>query len=221
VGAQVKIGIAAHEKRIGMAYNLFHEVDADFINVDNGSLGCEGCHRRVWEQTAAIADDDEWIIVMEDDAVPVENFRQQAEQALAVTPAGTDVVSFYLGQMRPSAWQQFVRQAVAQADSSKACWITSDTALHAVALAIRNKHVVAQMLSRTAESTRPIDERITLWCRQFGHASAYTWPSLVDHRDEDPVIVRRADGAPRERGRVAWQVGRRDLWTARSVKLRP
>lgn len=214
------IGIVAHEKRMGMAYNLFHEVQADYIQVDNGTLGCEGCHRRVWRQTAELAADDEWIIVMEDDALPVDNFRQQAQQALDAVPDNVDVVSFYLGQMRPSHWQPFIRQAVAQADSSKACWITSDTTLHAVCVAIRNKDVVAQMLRQTAKYSRPADERISLWCRQFGHNTAYSWPSLVDHRDEDPVITRRQDGLPRERGRVAWQVGTRDRWTAKAVKLR-
>lgn len=217
----MKIGIVAHENRKAMALKLFGRVGADFIHVDNGNLGCDESHRLVWEQTAAMADDDEWIIVLEDDAVPVSNFRQQARWALASVPGDVEVVSFYLGQMRPTHWQPFIRQAVAQANSDNACWILSDTALHAVAIAIRSRDTASMMLRRTASYERPIDERITLWLRQFGHASAYSWPSLCDHADEDPVIEKRHDGAPRERGRVAWQVGSRDHWTARSVRLRP
>ena len=37
---------------------------------------------------------------------------------------------------------------------------------------------------------RPIDERITMWCRMFGHPVAYAWPSLLDHDDDLPRRTR-------------------------------
>ena len=204
-----------------MAYNVFESVEADFMHIDNGSLGCAENHRHVWKSLCDKANDDEWIIVIEDDAIPVEQFRCHARSALASVPDDVDVVSFYLGQTRPEAWQEFVRQAVTQADSQNACWITSDTALHAVCIAIRNRELVQTMLICTEKFHRPPDERITLWCRQFGHESAYSMPSLVDHADGDTVIEGRPGRVRNERGRVAWQVGTRDRWQPTSVRLRP
>lgn len=220
----MKIGIVAHEARARQAFNLFNRVGADFIHVDSAvnPIGCAANHRHVWNALCDITtDEDEWLMVMEDDAVPCRTFREQARWALAAAPEDVDVVSFYLGQMRPTAWQDFVRQAVAQADSERACWITSDTTLHAVCIAIRNKDLAGRMLKLTENVARPPDERISFWCRQFGHKSAYSHPSLVDHRDEDSVIPGRGRH-PQERGRVAWSFGMtRDYWTARSVALRP
>lgn len=216
----MRIGIVAHEARIAKAYNLFHEVQADYIRVDSTTdgLGCEGNHRAVWASTAAMADEGEWVVILEDDALPVPSFRAEASAALAVAPA--DVVSFYMGKLRPGHWQAFMGQAVAQANSDNACWILSDTTLHAVAIALRGPDLVDMMLNRTSTMTRPIDERITMWCRQFGHATAYSHPSLVDHADETPCITTRFDGAEREPGRVAWQVGTRPHWSSAAVKLK-
>lgn len=221
VGAQMKVGVVAHEKRTAMAYNVFERAGADFMHVDNGTLGCTENHRHVWASLCDMAHDDEWLIVVEDDALVVDGFRAQAAMALASLPGDVDVVSFYLGKMRPQAWQEFFKQAVHQANTADACWITSDTALHAVCLAIRNRELVQTMLICTENFHRPIDERITLWCRQFGHKSAYSQPSLVDHADVDTVVEGRPGRAVEERGRKAWRVGTRARWTSRSVRLRP
>ena len=213
----MKVGIAAHEDRIVNAHNLSHAVWADHVSVDDGTLGCEGNHRKVWRAISDIAQPDEWCVVLEDDAIPVPDFRRQAEAALAVAPA--TVVSFYLGRINPVHWQGFIEKAVSQADSVDACWITSDTTLHAVGIAIRTPKLVNAMLKRTSEYARPIDERITMWCRNFGHPTAYTHPSLVDHADGDPVIAQRRDGTVRTPGRVAWSYGPRRRWTTSSVPL--
>ena len=216
---QLKIGIVGHESRIINAYNLFRTTQADYISVDNGNLGCDDNHRAVWSATARMAADDEWIIVCEDDAKPVPHFNIQAQAALDNTPKGVDVVSFYMGRMRPSAWQPRMKNAVAQANRGDINWITSNATLHAVCLAIRGPRRVADMLDTTAVLVRPIDERITMWCRRFGHTVAYSHPSLVEHADETPCITARFDGAARERGRVAWQVGERRRWTAEHIPL--
>ncbi|WP_201787835.1 hypothetical protein [Klebsiella pneumoniae] len=60
---------------------------------------------------------------------------------------------------------------------------------------------------------KPIDEAISAWARHQGHTIAYTWPSLIDHADETPMIATRNDNQPRPPGRVAWQHGTRDTWT--------
>lgn len=202
------------------ATNLFHEIRADRIFTDDGTLGCEGNHRMAWGWLASIADDDDFLVVVEDDAIPCDEFREQLSAALDVCP--TNVASLYLGRLRPVAWQDFIRQAVAQADSENACWITSDAVIHAVCLAIRGPDRVEAMLNWTSKHYRPIDQRISAWCRQFGHETAYSFPSLIEHDDDLPTtVVERADREEREKGRVAWRFGSRDRWTSKSIKLRP
>ena len=218
---RLRIGVVAHEARIWQAYNVFDTVEADFMHIDNGSLGCTDNHRHVWKSLCDMATEDEFLLVIEDDAVVTKDFRIQAEMALAAVPDDVDVVSFYLGKARPEAWQGFIQQALTRADQDDACWLISDSSIHAVCLAIRNRELVQTMLICTQPFRHPIDERITVWCRQFGHTSAYSVPSLVDHTEGQPVVAGRPGRFLDERGRVAWRVGTRDRWTSRAIMLRP
>jgi hypothetical protein len=59
--------------------------------------------------------------------------------------------------------------------------------------------------------TAPIDEAISAWAQERDYGISYTWPSLVDHRDE-PSLVRHLDGQPRRTGRVAWYADCREGW---------
>lgn len=214
----MKIGIVAHESRITRALKLFHDIRADQLFPDDGSLGCEGNHRMAWATLASGAFDDEWLVVIEDDALPCNDFRAQLADALDHCP--TDIAGLYLGRSRPPQWQDFIQQAVWRADDENACWITSDAVLHAVGVAMRGPELVESMLNRTSKMMRPIDERITMWCRMFGHPVAYAWPSLLDHDDDLPTTHAHRDGEHRDRGRVAWSVGTRERWTSRSVALK-
>ena len=88
------IGIVAHTARAEHAHTLMDQVGAAYISIDNGTLGCNGNHKQVW--TWLNNHTDEWAIVLEDDSLPTPDFRDQASQALKVTPS--PVVSFYLGK---------------------------------------------------------------------------------------------------------------------------
>lgn len=115
------IGVVAHESRIAQAKQLYDTVSADVIMVDDTHrrLGCEANHRRVWAELATT--DTEWAVVLEDDAVPVPNFRDQLTQALNVAPA--PYVSLYLGQGFPRQWQHAIRRTLTNTTPST-CWIT-------------------------------------------------------------------------------------------------
>ena len=210
----MRIGIVAHKTRQEMAYNLAKDVHADYISVDPGDLYAARNHRRVWGMLERVTGFDDWGIVLEDDAVPVPNFREQAQASLKVAP--TQVVSFYLGRLRPPQFQDKVKQAVARADSVGAHWIKADATIHGVALAIKGE-LIGKMLYDTSHSPRPLDEAITQWCRKFQHDVAYCWPSLCNHADVPSVIGRHSDGAMRESGRVAYRLGTRERWDGRSV----
>lgn len=213
LGLSHNIGVVAHLERADQAHKLMDALPAAYMSMDNGSLGCEANHRKAWTYLAGKKT--EWGVVLEDDALPVTNFREQAEQALAVAPS--PIVSFYLGRHRPPHWQSTIHQATDKASADDACFITSTHLLHAVAVAIRTD-LIADMLTHTETSVRPWDYAIAAWAVDGDISVSYTWPSLVDHQD-GPTVVKHPDGKARTPGRVAWRVGVRDTWTTTAVTM--
>lgn len=190
-------------------------VGAAYMSLDNGNLGCGGNHRKVWRHLAKRHSPHvDWLVVLEDDAVPVDGFRDQLAQALAVAPA--PIISFYLGRLRPPHLQYMIEPATNRADAADASWIVSRQLLHAVGIAIRS-NVVADMVESTDEEL-PIDEALNGWANKHRYRVGYTWPSIVEHQDGETLLQHR-DGQAREPGRVAWRAGTRDNWTHKIVEM--
>lgn len=206
------VGIVAHQARADQAQTLASTISADIIHMDDGTHGCDGNHRRAWQwhrdNTTTT-----WSVVIEDDAQPVDAFRDQLHAALDAAP--TDVVSLYLGRLRPPPFQQRIKAATLKATDTEAHWITSPHMMHAVATAIRTE-LVPEMLNHPQDG-RPADEHISAWAKTHTRLVAYTWPSLVNHAD-GPTLVLHPDGRPRTSGRIAWQVGVRDTWNSETVQ---
>lgn len=208
---RLAIGIVAHISRLSTAEWLAKTVDAEYLSVDDGSLGAERNHCRVWRWLSEQPAD--WVICLEDDALPVPDFRNQLAQVLEVAP--TPIVSAYLGKLRPPKYQRAIEGALNRADAEDAHWITSNHLLHAVGVAVRSR-LVTDMLNNLP--VLPIDLAIARWARAHKYGIAYTVPSLVGHRDK-PSLIAHPDGIARTPGRVAWRVGTRDHWTSASVPL--
>jgi hypothetical protein len=212
------IGIVAHTKRAEQTHILMDQVRAAYTNIDDGTLGCDDNHRHVWQWLLQHTTD-EWCIVLEDDALPVDGFISQAEQALSVAPS--PVISFYLGRhhIPELEWEQRKREAIARADQADAHFITSNHLLHAVAIAVRTDHI-ARMLAHLnmLPNVLPIDEAITHWIQNTGQDVSYTWPSLADHADQ-PTLFRHRDKLPRPPGRIAYRTGGHNTWTDRAVTM--
>ena len=221
----MKIGIVAHTSRREMAHQLAKDVEADYISVDGDwgePIGSALNHRRVWELLARFTGQDEYAVVLEDDAIVVPNFRDEAEKALKSLPRLNnsshsrypDVISFYLGKGYPPHWQdETVPQAISAAKRNNANWIVGDVLLHGVAVAIKGEFI-GKMLLTTLGSPRPFDEAITQWARRFGHPVAYTFGSLVDHNDTLDSVATHPDGMQRETGRVAYEFGVPSHWNS-------
>lgn len=217
------VGIVAHVAREEHAWQLADTVDAESITYDDGTLGCLGNHLRVWRKYENHPQD--WIVVLEDDAVPCPQFRAQLAAALAAAPA--PIVSLYLGTGYPTHWQDSIRQVTMLADHADTAWILARHLLHAVGVAIRVE-MLPGMLAHIHQASRarvdrsvlplPIDEAITEWAQDRDHSIAYTWPSLVDHADEGTLAAHQ-DGATRTEPRRAWRHGTRDHWSPSSVEL--
>lgn len=189
------------------------DVGAVFLSMSNGNWNCEQNHLRVWRYMAE-HNPEPFSVVLEDDAVPCEGFREQLEQVLAVAP--TPVVGLYLGTSTPPHWQRPIRQAITEAEREGAHWLITHSVINAVGVAIRT-----DLLPVKPPVGKPIDEALAQWAKTNGRLVGYPLPSLLDHRDEEPVIRKRADGGKRTEPRVAWRFGTRDKWTDRSVEMMP
>lgn len=205
-----RIGIVAHTARQQHAQILGEQIRADLIQWDDGTIGCNANHRATW---AALAEHrPEWLIVLEDDAILCDDFNHQLGQALNLAPA--NIVSLYLGRTKPALWQGRIEASAKRADKANATWIIGDRLLHAVAVGIRTELVPAML--KQLDASLPIDDAISKWAKHAGEQVAYTWPSLIDHRDEPSLIPRvRRNTGPRR----AWRHGTPDQWTTTSVRL--
>jgi len=212
----VAVGIVAHIDRQAEADQLAVTARADIINVDDSTLGCERNHRRVWELLSSTAATH--AVVLEDDAIPVPDFRHQLEMAVKASPA--PVTSLYLGRQRPPQWQHNISRAIGEAKAHGAHYILGHYLLHGVGVAIRTDLITPMLRFVDRYDYLPIDEAIGKWCRDSGLGPiAYTAPSILDHADGMSLISHR-DGQGRAPGRTAWTVGSRTLWDGeRTVNL--
>lgn len=208
----LNIGIVAHTIRSEQAKDLAQQVKADFVSIDTGMLGCDDNHEAVQHHLANLPST--WSVILEDDAEPVDDFRDQLTAALPLSPS--PIVSLYLGRKRPPHWQLRIERALKNANTVDASWIISTRLLHAVGYAIKTELLPSLLDHITA---RPVDEHISDWALQHGHTTAYTVGSLVDHADQT-TIVKHPDGQPRKPGRKAWNLGGRTRWTSISVPLK-
>lgn len=207
-----RIAVVAHIRRADAAQELCDNINAEYMTMDDGTLGCRDNHLKAWEY---LADSPEpWGVVLEDDALPTPNFNSQLHAALKVSP--TPLVSLYLGKGRPPQWQQRILHATLTADNEHAAWITATRLLYGVAVCIRTE-LIPSMLDHVKHSTPPIDNAIRDWAHTNDHHIAFTWPSLVDHAD-GPTLVTHHDG-PRDEPRKAWRTGVRDTWNSKQVQI--
>lgn len=189
--------------------DLAVNVEADYISLDNGELGCTGNHRNVWGWHRGHPAD--WSLTLEDDAVPVPGFREQLTAALKAAPA--PIVSLYLGS--GYVGDRRTQAVLRKSELAQACWVTTrGVVCHAVALAV-HRELVAALSTGLRQTTLPIDRAISRWAHTRGHSVAYTVPSLVDHADGPSLVTDY-----RRKPRRAWLTGSREEWTDSATALR-
>ena len=194
-----------------MALRLVEQVGAVDYSIDDGSLGCNGNHIKVLRALRQNNQAD-FYCVLEDDAQPIPDFNAQLRAALKEAP--TQIVSLYLGTSNPIHWQDAIARSVAVADA----WIVGQHLIHGVGYCI-HRDLIDTIIDHLHPDFAPIDEQISSYTYPHHVLVAYTHPSLVDHEDGPPCITKRADGAPRNKPRKAWELGGRDNWRSRAVLL--
>lgn len=220
------IVIVNHIDRIDSVWDLVRRVSPVLsIQVDQHSIGCAANHllayRRLlkWSQDYP---DEPWVCVLEDDAIPCIDFRDQLEQALAVAP--TPLVSLYLGRGRPPMWQKAVSSVIMPWDSDPN-FLTTHNMLHTVGVAVHTDVLsdLVGFMERVLEDSPDMESDCVLshFSGLYQKPVAYTRPSLVDHADTPSVIPAsaRMDKQERTEKRVAWIHDRRESWTATTLEI--
>lgn len=191
-----------------MGTRLADLVGANFLTVDDGSLGCTRNHTNAWRRHAEAPA--EWNLNLEDDAVPVDMFRDQLEKALNVAPS--PIVSLYLGG--GYIGDHLTRALLENAQAMDAHWaVTPGAVLHAVALAVR-EDILSPMIEFLNGKTRAVDSMLSSWAVRNSYQISYSIPSLVDHADEKSLVTKY-----RRSPRRAFKTGRREEWSSKLILM--
>jgi hypothetical protein len=219
----IAVVIVAHPHRKALAQALGEQTQAEAIIWDDCNRGAQGNHRQAWRWVTTNTHLYDRVLILEDDAQVTPDFLYQL-QLLELALPTDGITSLYLGTGRPPHWQLAIMDALTSLPSPEHCYLESDTLLSAVAY-LATVDVFSELLATTDDGPIPIDEQITRYLRCTEQTVRYTVPSLVEHRDETPVITVRHDAArspsPRtNQPRRAWRLGTRTSWRGPTHPLR-
>ncbi|AXC33132.1 Uncharacterised protein [Enterobacter hormaechei] len=189
------IAIVAHHSRRDMANDLASKLEADSIFMDEHSAGANANHLRALSWAAEQSDR---VIIIEEDALPVDGFRDKAQDWLARFP--DDMLSFYLGTGRPPQYQKEIAGMLVDADYVCGDHIVLSKLIHGVCYSPPHGRL-ARMLNawnKTLAADYAVGEA-------FGGRVIYPCYSLVDHADL-PTVERHPDNEPRTERRRAWRL---------------
>jgi len=131
----------------------------------------------------------DWHVLIQDDALPCEDFLAGLERALEHVPPDA-VVSGYLGTGRtvPIRWEALARAA----DSAGASWVRTGKLMWGVCIVLPVR-LIPEMIERADRRAGiPDDMRVAGWAERTGREVWYPWPSLVDHRKVPSLTKHRA-----------------------------
>lgn len=168
--------VMAHMKRIHMLNELLEGLpESTQVVYDQGNNRWD-TGARAWATHDKSA---QWHVVVQDDAIVCENFEERAESFLA-SANHNGPVSFYLGAGRPRQ-RSVIRQLHHATDRVKMPYL-----LWGVCFALP-VHLIDQMLDECDKGIPNYDTRISRFFERRRIGTLYSWPSLVDHRDEESL----------------------------------
>ncbi|MFZ5350089.1 hypothetical protein [Enterobacter asburiae] len=189
------IAIVAHHSRRTMAEELASKLEADIVFMDEHSAGANSNHLRALRWAAEQSDR---VIIIEEDALPVEGFRDKAQDWLARFP--DDMLSFYLGTGRPPQYQKEIAGMLVDADRVSADHLVLSKLIHGVCYSPPQGRLTRMLnaWNKTLAADYAVGEA-------FGGRVIYPCYSLVDHADM-PTVERHPDNEPRTERRRAWRL---------------
>lgn len=194
VETQIRFVVVGHHARRARAERLAFKLGAHLL-IDEEDHGANWNHRRALEWAAG---QNSLVVVVEDDALPVEGFQALATEWLSRFP--DSLISFYLGTGRPPQYQLEIATKLIAADRERADHITMQRLVHAVCYSVPPK-LLPKVLARW-DASKPADYAVGDAC---GGPVIYPCNSLVDHADGLPV-EKHPDRQPRRERRHAWRL---------------
>lgn len=190
----IKFVVIGHHSRFDSAALLAGELGAHLL-IDAENHGANWNHRRALEWAACQPCR---VVVLEDDALPVQGFTVKVADWLSRFPE--EMMSFYLGTGRPPQYQLEIATKLITADRDRVEHITMRRLLHAVCYSVPPK-LIPKVLARW-NASQPADYAVSDAC---GEPVIYPCFSLVDHADGLPV-EKHPDRQPRRERRRAWRL---------------
>ncbi|MBW7710668.1 hypothetical protein K1J24_06050 [Enterobacter hormaechei] len=190
----IKFCVVGHHARRQQAEALAMSIGAHLL-IDEGDHGANWNHRRTLEWAA---EQPCRVVVLEDDALPVQGFTEKVTDWLVRFP--DDMLSFYLGTGRPPQYQKEIAGMLVDADRVCGDHIVLSKLIHGVCYSPPQGRL-ARMLSawnKTLAADYAVGEA-------FGGRVIYPCYSLVDHADM-PAVERHPDNEPRTERRRAWRL---------------
>lgn len=184
----MRVVIVGHHTRQEWVAKLQDNLPGSLCVMDLDGSGAYATHRKALQIAAEIG---ERVVIMEDDAIPVEWFLERASDWIDWFP--DRLISFYLGTGRPHEWQPRVDRALEHAEDD---FITLPTLIHGVCYTLPPDQV-GRVLDRMRRGAA--DYAVG---RAWAGPVLYPVESLVEHRDTGSV-ERHPDGERRTETRVA------------------
>lgn len=194
MATQIKFVVVGHHTRSFAAVRLANSIGAHLL-IDDESRGANWNHRRAIEWAAQ---QDCRVVILEDDAQPVEGFRHLVSEWLERFP--DDLVSFYLGTGRPPQYQPVIAQRLIEADRHRWDCIALPRLIHGVCYS--PPQAAIESIRTRWNSSKPADYAVG---DAYGASVIYPCYSLVDHADVS-TVERHPDNEPRTERRKAWRI---------------
>lgn len=174
----------AHPERKVYAEELSNKLQAPIIYDKINNLW-DTCRRSWLSQIDSKA---EYILVLQDDAIVGDNFKERAEKIIEKHEKNGDFIfSFYAGNM--------LGERIRHAVNNKKDHILSGAIFNEVALCMKTKHV-KDMVAYCDKRETDTDHEIGKWAMGKRIKILYSVPSIVDHRAELESIFRRNYNKP-------------------------
>lgn len=193
MSVKLSITIMAHPERKHFIPYLQERIGGDVPVIFDEKQNIWDTCRRAWLAQDMSAD---YGLVIQDDALLCDNFRQEAEAFIENHSDQDFIYSFYAGQL--------LSTRIGMAERKGIDYVVSGMIFNEVALCMRTKHI-ERMVKFCDDREAKTDQDITKWARLARIRIMYSVPSLVDHRDGESIYRRVYNRPPSPKDRKAFR----------------
>lgn len=125
-------------------------------------------------------------LVVQDDAVVCRDLVAGVEESLGHVPDGAPM-ALYVGRVKP--FRRHIEQTTERAGDS-ASWLVMPGIYWGVGIVVPTVDLpeLCAWYQTDGERIENYDRRVSTWFQTQGRECFYTWPSLVDHRDDNSLV---------------------------------